>query len=259
MDRLIDSHCHLTSDGLRQEAGAVIDRAAAVGVTEYVTIAEDLDDARQALTLSEQYPGVHVAAGIHPHRAGRASPGWDDALLEIVRRDDVFAVGETGLDYHYDYADRAVQEQVFRRQLALAADVGKPVVVHCREALGDALSILGQAPRLPGVVFHCFTGGDQEARAILDAGFWVSLPGVVTFKKSEALRTVVRTLPADRLMIETDAPYLSPEPVRRIRPNEPAHLVHTASCIARERGMELSEFAALTVENTRRFFSLPHE
>lgn len=253
---LIDSHCHLTSDALWPRVDDVIARAKSAGIGEFVTIATDLDDASSAIELSGRVPQVHVVAGIHPHEASKTRPGWDDNLSAIAIRPDVRAVGETGLDYHYDFSDRPSQARVFRRQLEIATEVKKPVVIHCREAHDDTMTMLREFPTLAGVVFHCFTGTVVEAREILDAGHWLSLTGVVTFKKSGVLREVARLLPADRLMVETDSPYLSPEPVRSLRPNEPAHLVHTAACIARERGMTLDELASLATANTRRFFGL---
>jgi len=153
--------------------------------------------------------------------------------------------------------DRATQQRVFRRQVELAKQVGKPLVIHCREAHADAMAVLAEMAPTSGVVFHCFTGTTSQAREILDRGYWLSLTGVVTFRKSDELRGVARLLPADRIMIETDAPHLSPEPLRSVRPNEPAHLVHTAACIARERGLSMDELAALSARNTRRFFRLP--
>lgn len=257
MDELIDSHCHLTFDALRDQVDEVIARAMGVGVTRFVTIATDPADADRALALSAAHESVHVVAGIHPHEAGKVQAGWDGALLEIVRRSDVFAVGEMGLDYHYDFADRAQQAGVFRRQLEIAREVGKPVVIHCREAHDDVMSVLGDFSGLVNVVFHCFTGTMAEATSIIERGYWISLTGVVTFKRSEELRAVARMLPAERLMVETDSPYLSPVPVRSVHPNEPAHLVHTAACIASERGITTAALAALTSANAVRFFSLP--
>jgi len=255
--RLIDSHCHLTFGGLREQVEAVLQRAADAGVAEVVTVATDLDDAVAALALSEQHPSVHVAAGIHPHEAAKVTGDWDERLLDIVRRGNVYAVGEIGLDYHYDFSDRQSQIRVFRRQLEIATGVGKPVVVHCREAHPDVLTHLRDFPGLRGVVFHCFSGSVVEAEELWERGYWISLTGVVTFKRSAELRQVAKEAPADRLMIETDAPFLSPEPVRNQRPNEPALLVHTAACVARQLGMELTVLAALLTANTRRFFSLP--
>ncbi|HWL95267.1 MAG TPA: TatD family hydrolase [Phycisphaerae bacterium] len=254
---LIDSHCHLTSAGLYERVDDVLHRAAEAGVLECITIATGLDDAKRALELSDSKPNVHVVAGIHPHEAEKVGKRWDEELKTVVAQPDVYALGEMGLDYHYDFSDRASQAAVFRRQLEIATDVRKPVVIHCREAHDDVMRTLHEFPLLVNVVFHCFTGARREAEEILAAGYWLSLTGVVTFKKSAKLREVAKMLPADRIMVETDSPYLSPEPVRSMRPNEPANVVHTAACIARERGISIEEFAALATANTRRFFSLP--
>ena len=256
MVQLIDSHCHLTASGLQEQVGAVLDRAAAAGVSECITVGQDLADSLRALRLAAEYPSVRVVAGVHPHESAKTPEGWDAGLLQIVRGEELCAVGEIGLDYHYDFSDRASQMRVFRRNLELAAEVGKPVVIHCREAQRDVLTVLAEFPKLAGVVFHCYSGTRAQARELFDRGYWISLTGVVTFKNADELRLVARDAPADRLMIETDAPWLSPEPVRKVRPNEPALLVHTAECVARARGLSLEDFAALATANTRRFFSL---
>lgn len=256
MTGLIDSHCHLTYPELIEQIDAVMDRAAVAGVTEFITIATDLADADRAFQLAARFPTIHVACGIHPHQAA-AQSAWDATLLEIAARPDVRAIGEMGLDYHYDYSDRPSQHPVFRRQLEIACEVAKPVVIHCREAHDDVLAVLADFPALVGVVFHCFTGTLPQAREILDRGYWLSLTGVVTFKRSDELREVARLLPAERIMVETDSPYLSPEPVRSARPNEPAFLAHTAACIAKARGIGTEELALLATANTRRFFGLP--
>lgn len=257
MPDFFDSHCHLTADALRPQLDAVLARARAAGVTSFITIATDLDDAAVALEIAAGEDSVFVACGIHPHEAAKAPARWPARLRDLLRLDRVVAVGETGLDYHYDFSDRPSQERVFRGQLELACKLARPVIIHCREAHARTLGILDELAPPAGVVFHCFTGTCAEAREILDRGHWLSLTGVVTFRKSEELRHVARLLPPERIMLETDAPYLSPEPVRQVRPNEPAHLVHTAECIARERGMALADLARLSVENTRRFFRLP--
>lgn len=254
---MIDSHCHLTYPELSSQIPAVLQRAAAAGVQECVTIATDIDDARKALDLSAQFPNVHVVCGIHPHQAGKAEAGWDAALLALARREDVHAVGEMGLDYHYDFSDRASQQRVFARQLEIAAEVRKSVVIHCREAHDDVLKTLAGCQGISNVVFHCFTGSEREADEILQRGYWISLTGVVTFKRSDELRRVAALVPEDRLMIETDSPYLSPEPVRSARPNEPSYLPYTARCVAAARGISLEALTAITYTNTRRFFNLP--
>lgn len=259
MQTLFDSHCHLTSGELYPQVDNVITRAREAGVAEIMTVAQDLDDAERAIRLSDEVPSVYVAAGIHPHESAKTRGHWDEALSSLAARADVFAVGETGLDYHYDFSDRQTQQRVFRRQLEIAVSVDKPVVIHSREAYEDTMTILADHPSLRGVVFHCFSGTEREAAEILERGYYVSLTGVVTFKRSHALRALARTILSDRLMIETDAPYLSPEPVRNVRPNEPALLVHTASCIAKERGMDMGELASVTSANTRRFFRIASE
>jgi TatD DNase family protein len=257
MTGFIDSHCHLTYEGLGDRIDEVMNNASSAGVSEFVSIATDLEDAKRAFALAQDYKSIHVVCGIHPHNAAKTAEGWDAELTKLAWRSDVYGIGEMGLDYHYDFSDRATQSHVFRRQLEIAAAAEKPVVIHCREAHDDTLRILHESPKPPRVVFHCFTGTIAEARSILDHGHWISLTGVVTFKKSDELREVARLIPEDRIMIETDSPYLSPEPIRSKRPNEPAHMIHTAECIARVRGLSLDEFAGLTVANTRRFFNLP--
>ncbi len=259
MAHLIDSHCHLTSEPLSSQIEAVLARAEAAGVGEFITVAEDLDDARQAIALAGRFRSIRVAAGVHPHRAAQAPAGWDDELRRTVGAPEVRAIGETGLDHHYNFSDRSSQQRVFRRHLELAEELDKPVVIHSREAQADVLAALDEHPRLRGVVFHCFSGTRAEAEQILQRGYWLSLTGVVTFKRSDELRAVARTMPMDRLMVETDAPFLSPEPVRNVRLNEPAFMVHTARCVAEQRGMGWDEFVARTAENTRRFFSLEPE
>jgi len=250
---MIDAHCHLTSPDLLPQVDAVVARAREAGVAAMVTIATDLADAARALDLSTQYEQVHVVAGIHPHEAGKVEVGWESALRDVVTRGDVFAVGEMGLDYHYDFADRPTQAAVFRRQLEIARDVDKPVVIHCRDAHDDAMKILAEFPGPAGVVFHCFTGTGDEADAIWRAGYWLSLTGVVTFKRSDVLRAVAARMPDDRFMIETDSPYLAPEP-RRGRRNEPAYVAHVADRLAAIKGLSRAALEEATSANFFRLF-----
>lgn len=254
---LIDSHCHLTAPPLRMNLEAVLSRAQAAGVSHAISIGTDAADVRAVLELAQSRPEVFAAAGVHPHEAGKMSPGWLDELEALARDPRVVAVGETGLDYHYDFADRRTQRTVFEAELGLAERLGKPVIIHCREAHADAVAALAGVPRLAGVVFHCFTGTRREAAEILDRGWWLSLTGVVTFKNAGELREAARMVPDSRLMVETDAPYLSPEPVRSVRPNEPAFVAHTARRLAEARGVRYEQFVAQTRANTIRFFRLP--
>jgi len=243
---LIDSHCHLTFDPLGEQVDAVLDRARAAGVRRCITVGTDLADSRAAVELARRFDNVWATAGVHPHEAGKANETTWSGLTELLEKrcQESFlrgptAVGETGLDYHYDLSDRASQRAAFIRQIALAERYDLPLVIHCREAVDDALAVLGEHSQRPAWgVFHCFTGMRDEATRILDAGWHISLSGIVTFKNATDLRQAAKVIPLDRLLIETDAPYCSPEPIRKIRPNEPAHMVHTCRFLADLHGLE---------------------
>lgn len=254
---LVDSHCHLTSPALREQLAGVLSRAVAAGVGHVVTIGTDPEDTRAALTLPDDAPRISVAAGVHPHDSAKVDGDWRAELESLAGDARVVALGEMGLDYHYDFSPRQRQQAVFAEQLALAERLGKPVVIHCREAHADCVSILSDLRSACRVVFHCFTGTAAEADEILSRGWWMSLTGVVTFKNALELADIARRLPPDRFMIETDAPYLSPEPVRHVRPNEPAHVAHVARRLAEIRGVGFDELAALTAANAARFFGWP--
>jgi len=254
---LIDSHAHLTSPKLLAELDAVLARCDEVGVDEIVTIGMNLEDSADAVGLAGRYPGrIYATSGIHPHEAGRVSESDIAGVAAFWGHPGVVAVGEIGLDYHYDFADRAVQRAVFSRQLELAVSKSLPLVIHCREAFDDVIALLcdcGFEGR--PVVFHCFSSGPEEAGRLEQHGWRLSFTGVVTFPKSTDIQEVARTYPADRLMLETDAPYLSPVPLRG-KPNEPAHLVHTARFLAELRGESYEEVVEATSRNTSDFFAL---
>jgi TatD DNase family protein len=196
---------------------------------------------------------VFATAGVHPHDAALVKESWWPALEELCRRPRVVAVGEAGLDYHYDHSPREVQRQVFRVQARLARQLGKPLVCHVRDAHADTLEIMAEA-QVPGVI-HCFTGGPDDARAYARLGLCVSFSGIVTFKTAEAIRAAVREVPLEQLLIETDCPYLAPVPLRGRR-NEPAFLVHTAEVVARAAGVSTEELAAASSANASRLFRL---
>jgi len=256
--RLIDSHAHLTFDALAGQVEAVLRRAADAGVGHVVTVGTDLADSRRAVALAAAHPNVSATVGIHPHEAAKATEADLAAVIELAASPGVVALGETGLDYHYDFSDRASQRRVFEAQLAAAAARGLPVILHCREAFTDTVSMLtaGGFDSRP-VVFHCFGGTQREADVIAGHGWWISFTGILTFKNVGELREVARTFPPDRMMLETDCPYLSPEPVRHIRTNEPAHLAHIARFLADLRGEPVEELADRISANTRGFFGLP--
>jgi TatD DNase family protein len=250
--KLIDSHCHLDDEQFDADREQVIARALEVGVERMMAIGTGSGppDLEAALRLARQYPCIYATVGVHPHDAAKATPETFDRLAELADEDAVVAVGEIGLDYHYDFSPREVQRSVFVEQLRLACRAGKPVVIHTREAWDDTLSLL-RANWTGGGIMHCFSGGPDEARQVLDLGFHLSFGGVLTFPKADALREAARLAPADRIVVETDAPYLAPVPKRGKR-NEPAYMLETVRRLAEVRGEPLEEVAAATSTNFER-------
>lgn len=256
--KLVDSHGHVDGEGFDQDRGEVLARARAAGVERFVTVGtgEDLAQIRRAVDLAEKEPDVFATAGVHPHDAARIEPAWWASLEEMVRHPRVVGVGETGLDYHYDRSPRDVQKAAFREHVRLARRVGKPVVCHVRDAHADTLTILdSEGAAEVGGVIHCFTGGPDDARAYAARGLYVSFSGIITFKTAEAIRAAVAEVPLDRILIETDCPFLAPVPMRGKR-NEPAFIVHTAETVARAAGVPLETLAEATVANSFRLFRL---
>ncbi|MHC4984448.1 MAG: TatD family hydrolase [Planctomycetota bacterium] len=254
---LIDTHCHLTDRRLEGDLAAALARARQAGVAACICAAANVHDSESAAEIAAANEGAFCMAGVHPHDAGAADHDYLERLAELADRPENVAIGEIGLDYHYEFSARGVQQEAFAAQVGLAARLGKPVVVHTREALPDTLAILRQAGARPErVVFHSFTGGGRETQQVLEPGFWVSYSGIVTFNKADALREAAAAVPDDRIMVETDSPYLSPEPVRKMKTNEPANVVHVARRLAHVRGAAPEDFAALTTANAVRFFAL---
>lgn len=256
--RLFDSHAHLTDESFESELEAVVARAAAVGVEVVVSIASHLEDARDAIALAEgsSDPRILATAGVHPHHAERWGPDSQSQLEDLLCSDIVVAVGETGLDFHYDNAPRDTQIDVFRAQLDIAERLEMPVVVHSRsadDAVGETLQ--DYRSRVMGVL-HCFSGGPELLAAGLSAGWYVSFSGIVTFKNFQDVEGV-RAIPADRLLIETDSPYLAPVP-KRGRRNEPALVQHVLERVAEIRGEDPEELAETTFNNACRFYGLDH-
>lgn len=258
-ESLIDSHCHLDMDELAGDREAVLRRAAAAGVAAMVTIGAGgplaANDA--AVGLAEAHPQVFATVGVHPHEAALVT---GEVLSSIARRaahPKVVGIGETGLDYHYEHSPRPAQQSALRSFVAVARRTNLPLVVHLRSADDDAATILREerAGEVGGVI-HCFSGDAASARRFLDLGFHLSFSGILTFKNADALREAARITPVDRLMVETDAPFLAPVP-HRGRRNEPALVVLTAATLAEVRGEALERVAAATRENTRRLFRLP--
>jgi TatD DNase family protein len=259
--RFIDSHAHLDSSDFDADRAEVLARARAAGVDVMILVAapRDLAEAARPLELARTDPALFATAGVHPHDAARIEDGWWPELERLARDPKVVAVGETGLDYYYDHSPRDVQRGAFARQIELARAVGKPVVCHVRDAHEDAHRMLDAGgvgrPGGPGGVIHCFTGNAEQAAGYAALGLYVSFSGITTFKTAAAIREAVRAVPRDRLLIETDCPFLAPVPMRGRR-NEPAFLVHTAQVVAAEAGLAVEELAELTRANAQTLFSL---
>ncbi|MEN6575041.1 MAG: TatD family hydrolase [Phycisphaerales bacterium] len=254
---LIDTHCHLTFEPLSADVPGVIERSRAAGVAGWITIGTLLEDSRRAVELAGQYENMYATVGIHPHDAHSADSRALEELRQLAQREKVVAVGETGLDFHYNFSKQPDQKRVFEAHLEIAREVGLPVVIHSRNAFDETMEILDRCGGgLKGVVFHCFSGSAEQARMVLDRGYFVSFTGVVTFKNAEVTRQAAQAVPLDRLMIETDCPYMSPEPVRSRKPNEPALMVHTAQFLAQLKGISLDDLAKATTRTAIEFFGL---
>ena len=257
----VDSHAHIDGEEFDADRVGVVERARAAGVRAILNVGTGDPHGgnfERAIALAEEFEGVYAAAGVHPHDARLYDEEAERRLLEVLGGSArVVALGEIGLDYHYDNSPREVQREVFARQLRLAKKAGLPVIIHSREADEETVEILRDAyagaPR--GGVMHCFGGGPKMAEDVLALGFHVSFAGNVTFKKADALREVARAVPLERLLVETDCPYLSPVPFRGRR-NEPAHVVETARFLAEMRGVPAEEFGRATSENFARLFGV---
>lgn len=256
---LFDSHCHLQADAFEGEVAEVIARAQDAGVTRMAVIGWDLASSAAALRLAEQYDGVIATAGIAPHDETRWNDSTRDALRELAQHPRCAAIGECGLDFHYNTWPRDVQRAVFEQQLALAAELGKPVVVHCRDAQAETLDVLHRhaaaAPRRPAGVMHCYSGDAATAQECVALGFLVSIAGPVTYRNPRELPGVARAVPLDALLVETDAPFLAPQSKRGKR-NEPAYVREVAQKVAELRGEPLETIAAALSRNAARLFGL---
>jgi len=249
----VDAHCHLADGAFDADREAVLARARAAGVTHVVVIGESVAGSERAVRLARATPGLSATAGVHPHEAASWSPEAAERVRVLQGDPAVVAVGETGLDYHYDHSPRDVQRRAFEAQLALAADVGKPVVVHARDADDDMAAMLHTwGARVPGIVLHSFSSGRAVYEAGIAIGAYFSFSGMITFKNwNPAVRP--SACPADRLLVETDAPYLAPMP-HRGRRNEPAYVREVAAALATECGTDTAGIAERTAENSRRLF-----
>jgi TatD DNase family protein len=250
---MIDTHCHLTDPRLAEQLEAVLARAAAAGVERIVTIGTHPADWDAALEVTRGRPSIRCALGAHPNNCQDIEFDAIAQLRGYLQNPTVVAMGEMGLDYHYDSFPRQRQAEYLEAQLQIARELNWPVIIHCREAVDDCLAILRSFAGIQAV-FHCFTGTADEARRIWDAGFLTGFTGVVTFKNGQGLRDIAAAAPVEQFLVETDAPYLSPEPMRKQKINEPALVMHTAAAVAAARKISLDEVDRITTANAVRFY-----
>lgn len=253
---VFDTHCHLDDEKFNEDREEACQRMLEAGVQRCVCVGSDLASSRRCVDFAKAHPGVYAAAGVHPHEAKDAPPDMLDALRRLLREERVAALGEIGLDYYYDLSPRDVQKRVMAAQVDLALEMDMPVIFHIRDAHGDMVDYFRSLKKLPSGIIHCFSGSPEIAREYVKMGFYVSFAGPLTFKKAPHLQAAAREVPLDRLLVETDSPYLAPEPVRGRR-NEPANVVYTLKKLAELWKMPAEEMAAVTWENACRVYRLP--
>lgn len=256
---LIDTHAHLDEDAFIGERDEVIARAREAGLEAVLTIGTTAASSRIAIEIAEANPDIYAVVGIQPNYVSEADEGDWESIVELARNDRVVAIGETGLDRYWDFAPFDLQLDYFHKHVDLAQESRVPFIIHCREAEADVVEFLREKHRQTGSlvgVMHSFCGDQDTADTCIEMGLHISFAGMVTFKRNTELREVAATIPAERLLIETDSPYLSPIPFRGKR-NEPAHVEHTARCLAEVRGVSYEEIAETTAANARRLFGLP--
>ena len=259
MTTIIDTHCHLADAKFRGEVEAVIERAEQAGVRQMISVGAigTIENDRITVEIAERHACVYAAVGVHPHDAAECDSARLDAIRELAKSKKVVAIGESGLDFHYMHSPREAQEAALRAHLALATELELPLVIHCRDAEQRVVELvreMGMPPR--GGVIHCFTGNTDAAREFIALGFCISFSGIITFKNSAAIREAAPIVPDDRVMVETDAPYLAPEPYRGKR-NEPAHVQRTLTTLAALRNVDADVLGAQIVANAARVFRLP--
>ena len=252
----IDTHTHLATDTFDNIRDEILKRSLEAGVSQWISIGTNLEDCKAGILLSEKIPNMHCTVGIHPHHASEQPDDYIAQLEKMVSQNNVCGIGEIGLDYHYDFADRNDQKRVFAEQLELATSLNLPIVIHSRDAMSDTIDILDAWGGPQRVVFHCYSGDLAEAKALATRGYWLSYTGTITFKNAEIAREVAREMPLDHIMLETDCPYMSPAPMRKKKPNEPALLIHIAEKLAEIHNISLEELSKITVKNSRYFFGI---
>lgn len=254
---LIDTHAHLTFSELAGSLDDVLARSKAAGCTKWITVGTDAEHNEQAVKLAQKYDNIYAAVGIHPHYASEYKETHLQRIVELIGSGKVVAIGETGLDFHYNFSKQDAQRDLFKRLLEIASVCRLPVIIHSRNAFDQTMQLIDAcADRTTKFVFHCFSGTIDQTRAIIEKGFYISFTGIITFKNAELARECVKTVPLDKMMLETDCPYMSPEPMRKQKINEPALMIHTAKKIAELKGVDLETLAEQLEKNTKEFFGI---
>lgn len=251
----IDSHAHLTSREVYCDIGAILERAKAQRITSVINICTDQQTLENGLALAKTTPWIYNAAATTPHDVAQEGELFFPIVAACAAQKQLIAIGETGLDYHYEHSKRDIQIEFLKRYFALASEMDLPLIIHCREAFADLFALADAGYRHKRAVLHCFTGTIAEAKGVLERGWYISFSGIVTFKKSETLREVVRYAPLDKILIETDTPYLAPQS-KRGQPNEPAYLPEIAALVAQVKQLQIEEIAAQTSRNANSLFKL---
>ena len=253
----VDTHCHLNLGDSFDDVEKVIARALDAGVTRMVVVGIDLETSTEAIRLADRHPEVFATAGIHPNDCSKAPDNWEQEILQMLSHDRVVGVGETGLDYYWDESPPDLQQRFFKDHLDMALASGKPAIIHNRDANEDIRDLILEHWNTRGV-FHCWPGPWDIARPLLEKGYHISFTGTVTFKNNHEVMDVATRMPLDRLMLETDSPFLTPVPHRGKKPNEPRYIPHIAEQIARLRDLSIEELATATTANAERFFRFPN-
>lgn len=256
--RLFDTHAHLSYDDLASQIDSVLSRAAAAGVAQILAVGTNVESSRKCIALAEKYTQVYASVGIHPNDCAGLADDEFGKIAELADHPRVIAIGETGLDCYWKDAPLEIQRDFFRRHIALSREMQKPFIVHLRDSeapIREEISQAAQEGVLTGIM-HSFTGDIALAEFAMAAGLYISFAGMATFKNAANIREVAKQIPADRILVETDSPFLTPHPHRGVKPNEPSMVVHTATCLAAERGISLEDFSEITTQNAKRLFGL---
>ncbi|WP_300410044.1 TatD family hydrolase [Lagierella sp.] len=255
MKSIIDSHAHLDDEKFNEDRDELLEELKKKNIAYVINPSSDMASSERVVKLSQKYPNIFAAIGIHPHDAETYKEGDLDKLKELSKSEKVVAIGEIGLDYYYDNSPREIQKKIFKKQLMLASELDLPVIIHTREAMGDTFEILNEFKDKVKGVMHCYTGSIEMAERFMDLGFYISIAGPVTFKNAVNVRQMAKEIPLDRLLIETDSPYLSPEPKRGKR-NDPTNVIHVAEKLAVLKGVFLDDIIENSRKNTMELFSL---